>query len=203
MIDRIFNARQSRRAHPSGKFDNAKRWYPSEDEECDCCGHIRSPSRSYPFSLMVHCRTKTHIKKLVETYGIDSEDLLSEANMGELPKPAKLRRACADNIAYKKMAVGDDGRLYSIFDASQWLLGVERKETPHQDHNGGFYVYKDIYDAIDAPFPDNSELGSGAKVVVKVKVGGRYCRYDNDKLAFERVTPINVEEILPTKQRWV
>ena len=53
--------RRERITHPSGKFDNAQRWYPDESEKCECCEGIRSPSRSYPYSLMVHCRSTTHM----------------------------------------------------------------------------------------------------------------------------------------------
>lgn len=50
---------QSRAKHPEGYFDNAKRWYP--DEPCPCCQFVREPTRSWPFSLMVHCRTAEHV----------------------------------------------------------------------------------------------------------------------------------------------
>lgn len=50
---------QARVWHPSGDFDNAGRWYPTN--YCDCCESIRSPSRAYPYSLMVHCRTVAHV----------------------------------------------------------------------------------------------------------------------------------------------
>ena len=57
-------ARQARRAHPDGFFDNAKRWYPSDDERCDCCDATRSPSRAWPQSLNKHCRSAQHIANL-------------------------------------------------------------------------------------------------------------------------------------------
>ena len=50
---------RDRAAHPMGRFDNGGRWYP--DAECDCCKSVRSPSRSYPYSLQVHQRTMAHI----------------------------------------------------------------------------------------------------------------------------------------------
>jgi hypothetical protein len=48
--------------HPKGKFDSAGRWYPSNSEVRDCCERIRSPSRRWPYSLMLHCRTAKHVK---------------------------------------------------------------------------------------------------------------------------------------------
>lgn len=50
---------QSRKRHPFGETDNAGRWYP--DDEHECCKGIRSPSRSWPWSLMIHCRTMAHV----------------------------------------------------------------------------------------------------------------------------------------------
>lgn len=50
---------QSRKAHPLGEFDNAKRWTPHTPLEC--CQGIRTPSRSWPYSLLTHCRSSVHV----------------------------------------------------------------------------------------------------------------------------------------------
>jgi hypothetical protein len=50
---------QSRKTHPFGETDNAGRWYP--DDSKNCCKGIRSPTRSWPWSLMLHCRTMVHV----------------------------------------------------------------------------------------------------------------------------------------------
>jgi hypothetical protein len=52
-------ALSNRVANPEGSFDKQKRWYP--DARCSCCATIRSPSKSWPYSLLVHCRTSEHI----------------------------------------------------------------------------------------------------------------------------------------------
>jgi len=49
----------NRATHPDGDFDKAGRWYPHH--KCACCSHIRAPSRAYPYSLLVHCRTAEHV----------------------------------------------------------------------------------------------------------------------------------------------
>ncbi|MDA8212139.1 MAG: hypothetical protein M0021_09720 [Clostridia bacterium] len=72
--------RRDRISHPSGSFDKAGRWYPSESETCDCCGAICSPSRAFPYSYMVHCRTAGHVAKL---YGVDVKELLKAARQLE------------------------------------------------------------------------------------------------------------------------
>lgn len=64
-INTIYESRKTRNSHPDGTFDNGGRWYPSESEHCPCCESIRGPSRNWPYSLMVHCRSKKHIKNLV------------------------------------------------------------------------------------------------------------------------------------------
>lgn len=50
---------QSRKTHPRGVFDQAGRWMPHKEQEC--CKSIRTPSRAWPWSLMVHCRTMRHV----------------------------------------------------------------------------------------------------------------------------------------------
>jgi transposase-like protein len=61
---------QARVWHPSGDFDNAGRWYPTN--YCKCCESIRSPSRAYPYSLMKHCRTVSHVAR---EHGIEERRL--------------------------------------------------------------------------------------------------------------------------------
>ena len=61
----LYELRRDRLMHPRGTFDKGGRWYPSADEECDCCHHIRTPSRSWPYSMLMHCRTFKHCKQLV------------------------------------------------------------------------------------------------------------------------------------------
>lgn len=57
-------ARQARLAHPSGTFDGGGRWFPSDEEQRDCCKAIRSPSRRWPYSLVKHCRSVAHVAAL-------------------------------------------------------------------------------------------------------------------------------------------
>ena len=60
----VYAARRRRAVHPQGKFDAAGRWYPAKPEHRGCCGQIRSPSRRWPYSLMLHCRTARHVASL-------------------------------------------------------------------------------------------------------------------------------------------
>lgn len=57
-----YERRQARIEHPSGSFDKAKRWYPTgRDEEVIDAG--RSPSRSYPNSYNLACRSLAHCER--------------------------------------------------------------------------------------------------------------------------------------------
>jgi len=116
-------------------------------------------------------------------------------NVVEGKTKLNINRACPDGIAFKKLAIGLDGRLYSIYDGSAWNMGTKRSDRAMKNHNGGLYVYETVEGAKGAPFPTDSELLGADTVVVKCRVAGNYCRYGN-KLAFSHVTPINIEEIV-------
>ncbi|KON48494.1 hypothetical protein [Mariprofundus ferrooxydans] len=62
----VYLSRSCYSSHPDGRFDNAKRWYPSASEERFCCDDIRPPSRAYPSSLNKHCRSIKHIAALYD-----------------------------------------------------------------------------------------------------------------------------------------
>lgn len=69
-----FVKRQARLTHPEGRFDSGGRWYPDrEREKRECCQGIRSPSRRWPYSLLVHCRTAEHVARL---YGVSKRDIM-------------------------------------------------------------------------------------------------------------------------------
>jgi hypothetical protein len=77
-VKRIYQPRKARQVHPSGTFDKQGRWYPDGDERCGCCRSIRSPSSAWPYSCMVHCRTRTHCEVLLSA-GIWGEDVAADA----------------------------------------------------------------------------------------------------------------------------
>jgi hypothetical protein len=67
---------QDREVHPDGNFDNAKRWLPSSSEKCSCCAGLRTPSRAFPYGLLIHCRTATHV---ANQFGVDEIEVLRAA----------------------------------------------------------------------------------------------------------------------------
>lgn len=67
--------RKARVEHPKGTFDNAKRWYPSAEEEATgTFKDIRSPSRHWPNSFNQAARTLAHCEKLA---GAEHEHVLA------------------------------------------------------------------------------------------------------------------------------
>lgn len=204
-IQMAFQVLDDRMKHPPGSFDSGGRWYPADWWMASCCRSIRNPSRRHPFSLLSHCRTKRHIRTVLkETTGLDADKVhefvtylctvaeLKDIHPRERNKP---KRACPEKVAYKKVAVINDGELVSIYDGSPYTLGEWRKEPARQGHSGGIYVHETLYDAEQADFPNDSKFKDGCHVIVKCEVGGNYCRYEN-KLAFSQVKPTEIVAIL-------
>lgn len=99
-------------------------------------------------------------------------------------------------IAYKKLAVLPDGRMYSIYDGSEYCMGKTRTDRAMKNHNGGLYAYMEKNQAKHAEFPDNSKFADADKIIVKCLVSGNFVQYDNGKHSFSEMKIINVEEIL-------
>ena len=182
---RTFIDRRDRTAHPQGKFDNAGRWYPSESETCACCSSVRGPSRAYPYSYMTHCRTMAHVASL---YGVSVADLRREVRRLD-PDSAPKAPTREGGARYYKAVRRDGDRLVSIHDGTtEYRLGQELKQTARQDHNGGYYAYRTP--ALAAEFARN--VGVAHAVVLRVEGAGTYCTYDGGKLAFSRLTPVEI-----------
>lgn len=181
--------RQEREAHPLGEFDHAGRWYPVEEERRPCCGRVRSPSRAYPYSLLLHCRTIGHVAAL---YGVGEEELRRAVRKMRPPKRLK-------GEFYKLVAVDGSGRLLSIYDGkTEYKLGEELTQAARREHGGGYYVHRTPEEAHAASFPSDSyylRVRPKAVALLKVKAEGQYVRYDGGKLAFSRITPLEVVRV--------
>jgi hypothetical protein len=67
LVAAIYAARKNRTTHPEGNPDKRGRWYPTEREDAGGDGSsTRSPSVAWPWSYMLHCRTRKHCTVLVE-----------------------------------------------------------------------------------------------------------------------------------------
>lgn len=81
-------ALRDRTVHPAGLFDNGGRFYIAS--RCDCCIGVRSPSRSFPFSEMVHARSAVHV---AHTFGVQEHISLVKAVIRLLDKKSKVSMA--------------------------------------------------------------------------------------------------------------
>lgn len=69
LISEIYTARRNRAEHPEGKFDSGRRWYPSSREDAGGSGSsTRAPSRAWPYSYMLRCRTRQHVTVLAAAW---------------------------------------------------------------------------------------------------------------------------------------
>jgi hypothetical protein len=64
--------RQIGLAAPEGRCDGAGRWWPASVERAGCCEAIRTPSRSYPWTIYRHCWTLAHV---ASRYGLQVPEL--------------------------------------------------------------------------------------------------------------------------------
>jgi hypothetical protein len=201
-----FNARQERQSHPEGRFDNGDRWYPSVDERCECCESIRSPSRGYPYSLMLHCRTAEHLANLFQVDVLLLRRAAKALKAGASPQnPDAIPvfdgelKAARKNARPKvrtvwKIVAKVEERYESVFDESEWGMGVTRHETAHSDHGGGFYWYPSLTEAVQAMKTGevfNEAWCSGKHLVLlECDAWGRVIAYDNGKRASSYLKPV-------------
>ena len=175
---REYYQRQNRKSHPDGRADKAGRWYPSASERQSCCNQVRQPTRSYPWSLMVHCRTARHIACLYD---------VSEADLRKAGRKAPAREG---GEAYYKAVAVMDGRWLSIYDGqTEYEIGVTLSQRTGQGHAGGYYVYASRGEAEAADVPSRSSLKDADRIILRVRAEGSYCRYGH-KLSFSQVTPL-------------
>jgi len=74
-INQVYAELQSRSINPSGKFDNAGRWYAENSDLIS----VRSPSRAWPYSQMLACRTKKYVARVATKYGCETVEQLRAA----------------------------------------------------------------------------------------------------------------------------
>lgn len=75
-----FVQRKNRSENPEGKFDNAGRWYPAGRDAEVFDAAVRSPSRAWPYSYLVHARTAAHVARL---YDADPKQVRKAAKLIE------------------------------------------------------------------------------------------------------------------------
>jgi len=127
-------ALQDRAIHPAGSTDSGGRWYPVRS--LPCCGSIRTPSRSWPWSLMDHCRTIAHV---AADAGVDVARLrwaVSRLRAEDGPT----EHNC--NLTY--YVYGDSGQDKVEADSLQAAADIVRGQmTPAMLADGGWAVVRD------------------------------------------------------------
>jgi len=69
----VYEMLKNRLIHPSGTFDKSGRFYAANDDLIN----VRTPSRAWPFSHMMACRTLKYVKKVAEKFDCETkEDLI-------------------------------------------------------------------------------------------------------------------------------
>lgn len=72
LCKQIYRELQNREIHPSGHFGGGGRWYADNDDLISC----RAPSRAWPYSQMIACRTLKYVKKVCAKYNCTTLDEL-------------------------------------------------------------------------------------------------------------------------------
>lgn len=109
---------------------------------------------------------------------------------GKLPSPIAEKRT-----GYKLVAQSDNG-FVSVWDGSPWRIGKTRTERATPDHDGGFYYYATIDEALEAA-AHNDVFGTAREhkklVVVEVEASGKHYTHSatyGTKLCASRIRPI-------------
>lgn len=82
----------------------------------------------------------------------------------------------------------------SVYDESPWSLGVARREGSTPDHNGGFYVFPSVADAVQAwkdrlTFAEEW-LKHEQYSLLECECSGRRFLHDNKKICVTQVKPV-------------
>lgn len=95
LVALAYEARQIRLVHPRGHTDNGGRWYPDEVAEGGT-PDVRSPSRAWPWSYMVACRTRRWCAQLPDsTLRADAGRMLAAIAEGRVTPSDRLAKLLA------------------------------------------------------------------------------------------------------------
>ena len=185
----LFNARQAREVHPDGTFGAYGIWQPSDAERQTCCEKLRMPTRRWPYSLIQHCRTATHVAQLCD-----------------VPKAALKETALANRWETGYLPVYyTDGAFRSCVDLNVYRLGQEMptKPMPEQLKTRGVLnarerrVWKqqgayEVYATPDAAMKDALSVSVYPTHILKVQVAGRHAASCSGRSVYERLKPIDI-----------
>ncbi|EAR85519.1 hypothetical protein TTHERM_00442690 (macronuclear) [Tetrahymena thermophila SB210] len=95
-------------------------------------------------------------------------------------------------VFYYKMVAKTLGQYLSIYDGkTEYKMGVVMHQPAKPDHQGGFYVYDSLDQAIFADVPLKKDgLYFAPRTVIKCACWGDKIEYPNGKIAFEYLCPV-------------
>jgi len=71
-VKEVYKMLQEREIHPHGTFDSGGRFYAEHNDLID----VRAPSRAWPHSHMIACRTLKYVKKVYDKFKIETKEEL-------------------------------------------------------------------------------------------------------------------------------
>lgn len=74
IINNVYEMLKSRTLHPSGKFDNSGKFFA---EHADLI-NVRNPTRAWPYSHMVACRTRKYVTAVCDKFNCRSASELRD-----------------------------------------------------------------------------------------------------------------------------
>jgi hypothetical protein len=84
------------------------------------------------------------------------------------------------------------GKYYSIYDGkTEYILGQTMHQEAQENHKGGFYVYQNVDEVIFADIPfKKGGMFIAPRTILKCLCWGKQLEYDNGKLAFSYICPV-------------
>jgi hypothetical protein len=132
------------------------------------------------------------VAKYAKMAGVQHGEIIAKAlGVGQLKllgNPAPV-----PEITYKALAIDAAGNLRSIYNAEPYKIGEEKKQGVRAGHEGGYYSYKTVEEALNAEFPGDSELLHQPRVIVRCVVSGKKLVYSGNKISR---TSITLQEIV-------
>jgi hypothetical protein len=131
-------------------------------------------------------KTYAPIAKHAKLAGNDYARAVRVAQGERIPLVKPARRG------YKLVARTDTGYA-SVWDNSQWQLGVTRSERISADHSSGLYYYESLDDCLSAARTNGvfqQHMQHSKLAILEVEASGNEHEYANGKICAGRITPI-------------
>ncbi|MFZ2537581.1 MAG: hypothetical protein WAX04_01610, partial [Oscillospiraceae bacterium] len=135
--------RRERITHPAGEFDSAKRFYLSEP----VAKSVRTPSRVWPNSQMVHGRTLAHVSHV---YKVDAKDVRKVANYAD-----------KNNIDYIEM---DNTLAHQILTKNQSIIAFEKAQKEIEKYNQKSALKIAVVPAVEGKMYSNNAINNQNKI---------------------------------------